>query len=320
MSGIQSEVQRGIDANHNINALNKTIRAMNKEKINKKQQDIQNAKIQMADLGTGQKEITTASETALGVVGGKARPFIAVGKALKSTPKFAREVASATDKYIIGGVNSLTDNAMGSLAKSMGNYGEDAGQFRVTTPSVFKSDAQLIKTGGGGDLTTALRVASKGTGTTSFADAGEFLAKNVTKGANIAEKAKSLGKLGIAGTALSVGTGIYDAVEDIEEKKIDGSNTAEKVANVSQIASGGLEAVGTALDLTGVFAPIGVAFNIAGGIAGAVGGVADLIGEAEESASAKKVVQSKQSEAVPQEKIQALQVEGESGAEVKEAK
>ena len=78
--------------------------------------------------------------------------------------------------------------------------------------------------------------------------------------------------------------------------------------------------MGTALDLTGVFAPVGVAFNIAGGIAGAVGGVADLIGEAEESASAKKVVQSKQSEAVPQEKIQALQVEGESGAEVKEAK
>jgi len=321
MSGIATEIQRGIDANQNINALNRNIREMNKEKIAQKQKDIQNAKIQLADLGTGKKETTTATETALGVVSGKAKPFIALGKTIQgvATPKFAGEVANVTEKYVIGGVQSGIDNALGGVAKAMGNYGQDAGQFRVTTPSIFKSDAQLLKSGEG-DLTTAMRVARTSKGLNSLQEAGRFLEKNVSKGATIGERASSMGKLAGAGTLLSVGTGIYDAVDDLESGKIQGANKAEKIANVSQIASGGLEAVGTALDLTGVFAPVGVAFNLAGGLAGAIGGVADLVGEAEEDSSAKKTVQDTQKEAVVQDKLQALDVTGDTGAEVKEAK
>jgi hypothetical protein len=321
MSGIQAEVQRGIDANKNVMDLNRSIRALNKTKREQKQKDIHNAKIQLADLGSGKKEATTATETALGVVSGKAKPFIALGKTIQgvATPRFASDVANATEKYVIGGVNSLGDNAMGGVAKALGMYGEKAGQFRVTTPSIFKSDAQLLKSGEG-DLTTAMRVGRTAEGLNSLQQAGKFLEAGVSKGATIGERAGSMGKLAGAGTLLSVGTGIYDAVEDLEEKKIDGSNTAEKVANISQIASGGLEAVGTAMDLTGVLAPVGVAFNLLGGIAGAVGGVADLIGEAEENTSAKKNVQDTIKEAVPQEQTLATTVEGDTGAEVKQSK
>ena len=110
-----------------------------------------------------------------------------------------------------------------------------------------------------------------------------------------------------------------DAVDDIESGKIQGKNSAERVSNVAGMVSGGLEAVGTALDLTGVGAPVGVALNLLGGLAGAVSGISDIVGEEEEKTQSEKKQAELQKAPVPQEKLQALTDVGSTGAEVKQA-
>jgi len=150
--------------------------------------------------------------------------------------------------------------------------------------------------------------------------AKDFLKTNVSVGESIGEKASSIGKLGIASTGLTVGMGVLDAVDDLNAGKIEGNNTAERVSNVAGMVSGGLEAVGTALDLTGVGAPVGVALNLLGGIAGAVSGVSDIVGEEQEKTKSIKEQQTLQKAPVPQEKLQALVATGTSGADVKQAK
>ena len=135
--------------------------------------------------------------------------------------------------------------------------------------------------------------------------AKEFLKANVSVGESIGEKASSIGKLGIASTGLSVGLGVLDAVDDLESGKIEGNNAAERVSNVAGMVSGGLEAVGTALDLTGVGAPVGVALNLLGGLAGLAGGVSDIVGEEEEKEKSVSKQKTLQKEPVPQEKLQA---------------
>lgn len=149
--------------------------------------------------------------------------------------------------------------------------------------------------------------------------AKDFLKANVSVGESIGEKASSIGKLGIASTGLSVGLGVLDAVDDLESGKIEGNNAAERVSNVAGIVSGGLEAVGTALDLTGVGAPVGVALNLLGGLAGLASGVSDIVGEEKEKE--KSVAQQKtlQKAPVPQEKLQSLVATGTAGADVKSA-
>lgn len=148
--------------------------------------------------------------------------------------------------------------------------------------------------------------------------AKDFLQANVSIGKSIGEKASSIGKLGIASTGLSVGLGVLDAVDDLESGKIEGNNAAERVSNVAGMVSGGLEAVGTALDLTGIGAPVGVALNLAGGLAGLVGGVSDIVGEEQEKTKSQTKLKSLQSAPVPQEKLQALTT-GTAGAQVKSA-
>ena len=142
----------------------------------------------------------------------------------------------------------------------------------------------------------------------------------VSVGETAGEKLKSIGKLGALGTGLTVGTGILDAVEDFSAGKIEGNNTAEKFSNIADITAGGLEAIGTGLDLTGVGAPVGVALNLLGGVVSLAGGVADIVGEQEDKSEAKKQVTQIQSAPVPQQKLEALQTLGTSGAEVRTAK
>jgi hypothetical protein len=149
--------------------------------------------------------------------------------------------------------------------------------------------------------------------------AKDFLKENVSVGESIGEKASSIGKLGIASTGLSVGLGVLDAVDDLESGKIEGNNAAERVSNVAGMVSGGLEAVGTALDLTGVGAPVGVALNLLGGLAGLAGGVSDIIGEEEEKEKSVSQQKTLQKAPVPQEKLQSLVATGTAGADVKSA-
>lgn len=149
--------------------------------------------------------------------------------------------------------------------------------------------------------------------------AKDFLKANVSVGATIGEKASSIGKLGIASTGLSVGLGVLDAVDDLESGKIEGNNAAERVSNVAGMVSGGLEAVGTALDLTGVGAPVGVALNLLGGLAGLAGGISDIVGEEEEKEKSVSQQKTLQKAPVPQEKLQSLVATGTAGADVKSA-
>ncbi len=95
---------------------------------------------------------------------------------------------------------------------------------------------------------------------------------------------KGVDFLGKAGAGLGVATGLLDAGKDVmsavEGKGIiSGDNNMEKASNVAGMISGGLEATGLAMDTTGALAPLGLALNVAGGVAGAVSGALDYFGE-----------------------------------------
>ena len=156
-------------------------------------------------------------------------------------------------------------------------------------------------------------------GTDLLNSAKTFLTDNVSKGLSIGDKASSIGKLGIVSTGLSVGMGLADGIQDLSAHKIVGDNTAERISNVAGMASGGLEAVGTALDLTGVGAPVGVALNLLGGLAGAVSGVSEVVGESEDKGTAVKNLQTVTNTPVSQEKLQSVSDIASSGALVKSA-
>jgi len=163
----------------------------------------------------------------------------------------------------------------------------------------------------------SLRLASAENRGAGIKELGDFLKSNVSVGKSVGEKAASVGKLGLASTGLSVGLGAMDAIDDIESGKIEGKNSAERVANVAGMVSGGLEGLGTALDLTGVGAPVGVALNLLGGVAGLVGGAEDLYGESEEKKQAVKQQQTLQQSPPTQQKLQSLQDIESTGAVVK---
>ena len=155
--------------------------------------------------------------------------------------------------------------------------------------------------------------------TSTLQDISESLKGDVAVGKTIAERTAKYGKLGVAGTVASLGQGLYDVAEDIDKGKIVGKNADERRANILGIASGTLEGIGTALDISGVGAPVGVAFNILGGLTGLAGGVEDIIGEAEESKPEEQKLKTLQQTQAPQQKLQALQDIGSTGQIVKTA-
>lgn len=155
--------------------------------------------------------------------------------------------------------------------------------------------------------------------TSTIDDITASLKGDVAVGKTIAERGAKYGKLGVAGTVASLGQGLYDAYEDIDAGKIVGKDADERRANILNMASGALEGIGTALDVTGVGAPVGVAFNILGGLAGIAGGVESIIGEAKEPKLAEQKLKTEQQTKAPQQKLQALQDIGSTGQIVKQA-
>jgi len=147
--------------------------------------------------------------------------------------------------------------------------------------------------------------------------AKSFLQENVSVGKSIGEKASSIGKLGIASTGLTIGLGALDIADDLSAHKIVGNNAAERLSNAAGITSGALELVGTALDLTGVGAPLGVALNLAGGLAGLVSGGSEVVGEEEEKKQSMNRQSQLQKAPVPMEKLASLTDTESSGAVVK---
>tara|TARA_R110000744_G_scaffold238433_1_gene355925 strand:+ start:891 stop:1703 length:813 start_codon:yes stop_codon:yes gene_type:complete len=147
--------------------------------------------------------------------------------------------------------------------------------------------------------------------------AKSFLQENVSVGESIGEKASSIGKLGIASTGLTIGLGALDLADDLESHKIVGNNAAERLSNEAGIVSAGLELAGTAMDLTGVGAPIGVALNLAGGLAGLVSGGSEVVGEEQEKQASQQDVSNLQKAPVPQQKLASLSNVESSGAVVR---
>lgn len=129
---------------------------------------------------------------------------------------------------------------------------------------------------------------------------------NVSVPEAVSVEGKSLiSKVGTSGGLLGEGvsgllkgatilTGGYDAVKDIADpKSFNKMNTADKVSNVANIISGGLETAGLGLEATGVGAPIGALIQGIGLASGAVGLGAgllgDITGEKKQSANVSKM-------------------------------
>tara|TARA_R100000951_G_C2652318_1_gene184782 strand:+ start:3214 stop:3981 length:768 start_codon:yes stop_codon:yes gene_type:complete len=203
------------------------------------------------------------------------------------------------------GTDTLSSQAKTIFETGIGQVASKGKDIEVAAKVISKAPSLLVGKQALGESSDVL------------SDTAKQLLKLTTKGANVAEKAKSLGTLGLGAAGLSVGLGALDALDDFESQKIEGNNSAEKISNVAGIASGGLEALGTTLDLTGIGAPVGVALNLLGGLTGLVSAGAELIGEGEEKAQALKKSAQVQAEIVPQQKQIGVQDTGSSGAQVK---
>tara|TARA_R110000787_G_scaffold128295_2_gene240000 strand:- start:1218 stop:2216 length:999 start_codon:yes stop_codon:yes gene_type:complete len=142
--------------------------------------------------------------------------------------------------------------------------------------------------------------------------------ESIIKGA-----APELGALGKATAGLQIGMGAYDAFEDISHRKIEGDGF-QKASNIADMVGGGaagLFALGTALDLTGVGAPVGMALQGIAGIAGLVGGVSDFLEDEKQKkapAAAPAAAASAAAAAAPKPiPVMAFQATGSTGQEVK---
>jgi len=267
------------DINQSILEQNRFIRSENLRRIQEHQDDITNAKNAVSNLDTQGKETESMAEAVGGQVASKGKDIEAIGRA----GQFA--VSRAGD---IG--NALLNATEDAITPSDGLDPPPMTYFREPTNNVA------------GD---------------AYEGAVDFLKGAGSKGVGIAERAKSVGKIGGLATGLTIGAGALDAYDDISTGKIQGNNTAEKVANVSGMVSGGLEAVGTALDLTGLGAPVGVALNLLGGITSLVGAGAEIKGEEEEKKSAQQKVQQVTAQQPQLLKQEAIQATGTTGTIVK---
>ena len=134
---------------------------------------------------------------------------------------------------------------------------------------------------------------------------------------------KTLGTFGKATAGLQIGMGAYDAFEDISHRKIAGDGF-EKTSNIADMVGGaaaGLFALGTALDLTGVGAPVGMALQGVAGIASLVGGAADFLeDEKKKNAPATPTPAAAAAAAAPRpvpQAVMSFQAGGSTGQEVK---
>jgi hypothetical protein len=252
--------------------LNRQIEEVNLESRLKQADKVAKARAEVQGLKQQEpvRQLETTAETGFGVATAKARPLIAVGKAIKGAPKAIDE-----------GLNIASD-------------------LIDPSDSVFSKLKSSYPTSTIDDITASLK-------------------GDVAVGKTIAERSAKYGKLGVAGTVASLGQGLYDVVSDIDAGKIVGKDADERRSNVLGIASGALEGIGTALDVTGVGAPVGVAFNILGGLAGIAGGVEDIIGEAQEPKIAQQKLKTEEQTKAPQQKILAVQDIGSTGAIVRQS-
>ena len=309
--GFGSQISLGNQSNRNILEANKEIRAQNKDLITRHQNDLVKARAQVDKLDTDEGK--TIAEAVGGQIASKGKDIQVLPRVAGALSDVGGATLGATEKYVIGGLDAGMDAINRQVPKLFGQTPMDTGEASSFS-NILKSDTELAK---GGDLGASLRLANAENRGAGIRELGDFLKSNVTAGEDVAKKLGSVSKIGLASTGLSVGLGVMDAVDDIKSGKIQGKNTAERIGNVAGMVSGGLEGLGTALDLTGVGAPVGVALNLLGGIAGLVGGAEELYGESEEKKQAKQQVQAVQQQQPTQQKLQGLQDIESTGAVVK---
>ncbi len=306
--GLSSVISQGNQSNENILSLNRQIRDANNELLSKHREKIAETKEDVDQFNTA--EGRTLGEAVLGQVASKGKDIQAVPKVLKALPDVASRTMNLTDKYVIGGLNTAVEGVSRQVPRLFG----DTAMGESNLGDFLKTDEELSRSG---DLGAILRLRNAGTTGQALGDLGDFLKSSVSVGKTVGEKAGSIGKLGLASTGLTVGLGLMDTIDDINSGKIDGKNSAERVSNVAGIVSGGLEAVGTGLDLTGVGAPVGVALNLLGGAVGLVGAGEDIAGERQEQKQAQQKLMNLQTTQPTLEKLQAVQDIASTGAEVK---
>jgi len=309
--GLNSAISLGNQSNRDILEMNKSVRAQNKDLITRHQNDLVKSRAQVNNLDTDEGK--TLAEAVGGQVASKGKDIQVLPRVAGALSDVGGAAMGGVEKYGIGGLDAGVQAISNQVPKLFGQTSM-ATQGSSSFGDLFKSDKELAR---GGDMGASLRLASAENRGAGIKELGDFLKSNVSVGKSVGEKAASVGKLGLASTGLSVGLGAMDAIDDIESGKIEGKNSAERVANVAGMVSGGLEGLGTALDLTGVGAPVGVALNLLGGVAGLVGGAEDLYGESEEKKQAVKQQQTLQQSPPTQQKLQSLQDIESTGAVVK---
>ena len=308
--GLSSVISQGNHSNEDILNLNRRIMSENQDILKQRQQDISKSSSNIGqDRGDQMK---TLGEAVVGQIGSKGKDIEAIPKVLKTLPDIASRTMNATDKYVVGGLNTAVEGISRQVPKLFGETAMGDRQFQFG--DLLKSDTELAR---GGDLGATMRLRNVGTTSQAFGDLGDFLKSNISVGKSIGQKAKYMGKLGVASTGLTIGLGVLDAYDDIESGKIDGKNSQEKVANISGMVSGGLEAVGTALDLTGAGAPVGVALNLLGGAVGLAGSVAEEVGERRQKRDDEASLSTLQKTPPKLQQLQAYSDLASTGAEVK---
>jgi hypothetical protein len=311
--GLGQEISFGNHANDSVLAANRAIRVSNERARQERQNAITTARANVAGLNTRQGQvddvIKTIGESA--AAGNKGAAAVARGAgrvgqtAVRGAGQLASGVAAPFVKKIPVSRLDQLDNA-GVSARGESSVANIAPRSKILGDVVSDGSETLGDLNKASKLNSAAQVISRG------GEAAASLAPEVSGGATALEDTLKVG-----GQALSVGLGALDAVEDISAGKIVGNNTAERVSNVAGMASGALEGLGLALDATGVGAPVGVALNVLGGIAGLVSGGADIVGQEEEKKSAQQKVQQIQQTPAKQVATQAFRDVGSAGVEVK---
>jgi hypothetical protein len=275
---IGNEVSFGNHSNDSILAMNREIRLSNQRAKQAKQDAVVKAQSAVAGLQTKKGEAEDVGSAIIGNIAGG-------GQTIKTTAKVAKKVAAQTLQTVADLIEPEDSVFRQIRITGSETLGDTENVSRSLVPTLQAGDDVVQATAVGED-------AVKGAG-----DLGDALK--------------------VGGQALAVGMGALDGIEDISSGKIVGNNTAEKVSNVAGIASGVLEGAGLALDATGVGAPVGVALNVLGGIAGLVGAGADIVGEEEEKKSAQDAVKAAQAAPVKQQAQMAVQDVGSAGVELR---
>ena len=311
--GIGAEVSFGNHANDNILNANRAIRVANEKVRQERQTSLSNARANVAGLNTRQGEVNDVVKTiGESIAGGNKVPAaIARGAGaitegvVRGAGQLASGVASvATRKIPVSRLDLMGEAGVSSRGEA--SVANIAPRSKVLGDVVESGSEAVGGLNRASNLSGASQIVEQG------GKAFEGLAPAVSGGARSLEDTLKVG-----GQALSVGLGVLDAAEDVSAGQIVGNNTAERVSNVAGMAAGALEGAGLALDSTVAGAPVGVALNVLGGIAGLVSGGADIVGEEEEKKGAQQVVKNIQKTPAPQQQQQAFSDVGSSGVEVK---